>query len=278
MQIARKIIIVAALLTMTLCSWFSLFDARATKLVDDGLQRALVTFGMARALNAVISVVQGTEVAAQPLGVGVTLTPGQLLDPVNDLVETFSSLMMAACIALGVQKMLISIGGHWIVSLLLTVSVLGWGWLYFRQQQPISWLSRTLVILLMIRFAIPLVTIGTDVLSNKYLNAQYKINKQAMNMAPVQINEFKPSASAPKLSKEKNLWEQLKDSVDSAVSKAKEAADVKAHVKKLQKTTEQWTKYIINLIVIFLLQTLIIPVILIWALYTVTRGAFSFQR
>lgn len=276
MQIARKIIIVAALLTMTLCSWFSFFDAPATKLVDDGLQRALVSFGTARALNAVISVGQGTEVAAQPFGVGVTLTPGQLLDPVNDLVENFSSLMMAACIALGVQKMLISIGGHWIVSLFLTVSVLGWAWLYFRQQQPVAWLSRTLVILLMIRFAIPLVTIGTDVLSNKYLNAEYKINQQAMNMAPDQINEFK--SPAPKLSKEKSLWEQLKDSADSALSKTKEAVDVKAHINKLQKTAEQWTKHIINLIVIFLLQTLIIPVILIWALYTIIRGAFAFQR
>ena len=62
-----------------------------------------------------ISVGRGMEVAIQPMGVGVTLAPGQLLNPINDLVENFSSLMMAACIALGAQKILIHIGGHWIV-------------------------------------------------------------------------------------------------------------------------------------------------------------------
>ena len=49
-------------------------------------QRALVTFALARTLNGVISAVQGTELALQPAGVGVTLTPGEILDPVNDLV------------------------------------------------------------------------------------------------------------------------------------------------------------------------------------------------
>jgi hypothetical protein len=64
--------------------------------VDAGLKRALVSFATARALNGVISVVQGTEIVAQPLGVGVTLTPGQLLAPINELVKHFSDLMLAA--------------------------------------------------------------------------------------------------------------------------------------------------------------------------------------
>ena len=42
-------------------------------------QRALITFALARTLNGVISAVQGTELALQPAGVGVTLTPGQIL-------------------------------------------------------------------------------------------------------------------------------------------------------------------------------------------------------
>jgi hypothetical protein len=80
----------------------------------------------ARALNAVISVAQGTEVSLQPLGVGVTLAPGQLLDPVNDLVEKFSDLMLMASVAFGVQKVLISMGGYWLISLLLTFAAIGW--------------------------------------------------------------------------------------------------------------------------------------------------------
>ena len=92
----------------------------------------------------------------------MTLTPGQALDPLNDVVEQFSTLMLAASVAFGVQKILISIGSYWLISLVLTAAALAWTWLYFRQKQAPAWLSRTLVVLLMLRFAVPVVTIGTD--------------------------------------------------------------------------------------------------------------------
>ena len=62
-------------------------DRLAETQYQELFQRALITFALARTLNGVISAVQGTELALQPAGVGVTLTPGQVLDPVNDLVE-----------------------------------------------------------------------------------------------------------------------------------------------------------------------------------------------
>lgn len=276
MQVARKIIVAVALFIMTLCSWSSLLDVPASKLAKEGLERAFVSFATARALNSAISFGQGTEVAIQPMGIGVTLTPGQLLDPINDLVENFSSLMMAACIALGAQIMLIEIGGHWIVSLLLTFSILGWSWFYFREQQPFGWLSRILVVLLMVRFAIPLVTIGTDILSQKYLIAKYKSNQQILKNAPDKVTEYKFSiAKGPENT---GIMAGVKDTVDAVnriLAKAKEAVNVESHYKKLQHAAELWAENIINLIAIFLLQTLIIPVLLIWVLYTIARGAFT---
>jgi hypothetical protein len=275
MQVARKIILVLVLTVLVLSSWLKVLDAHASKLVNEGFKRALVSFGTARALNAAISTVQGTEVAVQPMGVGVTFTPGQLLDPVNDLVENFSSLMMAACIAFGIQKFLISIGSNWFISFLLTISAMGWGWFYLRQQQPFRWLSGLLVILLMIRFAIPVITIGTDLLFKKYLNSEYTANQQAISQASSQVKAFK-SSSAVKV-EDKNWWARAKESALVIVSKSKEAFNFEAHVQKLKQTTENWTEHIINLIVIFLLQTLVIPVLLIWVLYTIARGAFARQ-
>ena len=97
--------------SIVLCSWLAPLDAPAVQQVDAGLKRALVSFATARALNAVISVVQGTELAIQPAGIGLILTPGQVLELINDLIENFSDLMLAACVAFGVQKVLIGIGG-----------------------------------------------------------------------------------------------------------------------------------------------------------------------
>lgn len=272
MQNFRKMIIVLGLIVLVLSSWFQFLDAPASKVVNEGFKRALVSFGTARALNAAISAVQGTEVAVQPMGVGITFTPGQLLDPVNDLVENFSNLMMAACIAFGIQKFLISIGSNWLISCFLTVSAIGWGWFYLRQQQPFRWLSGLLVILLMIRFAIPVITIGTDFLFKKYLNAEYTANQQAISQASSQVKVFKPS-TAVKV-EDKGWWAKAKDSAQVIVSKSKDAFNFEAHVQKLKQTTEIWTEHIINLIVIFLLQTLVIPILLIWVLYSIIRSAF----
>ena len=69
-------------------------DTTSDELADQALRRALVTFAVARTLNGVISVAQGTELAVEPAGVGVILGVGQILDPINDLIERFSSVML----------------------------------------------------------------------------------------------------------------------------------------------------------------------------------------
>jgi hypothetical protein len=210
MKIARRVILTLCMAAVILCSWLAPLDAPATEQVDAGLKRALVSFATARALNGVISVVQGTQFAAQPFGVGVTLTPGQLLAPVNELVKHFADLMLAASVAFGVQKVLIAIGSFWPISLALTVVALGWTWFYFRRQPPSLWLSRILVILLMIRFAIPLITIGTTILSQRFLAADYEANQQAIDMSSGQVAMLNPpvptSADTPGMIEKAKDW------------------------------------------------------------------------
>lgn len=268
LQNVRKIVVITVLLVMTVISWLSILDTSATKLVDEGFKRALVSFASARALNAAISAVQGTEVVVH-LGVGVTLAPGQLLDPVNDLVETFSNLMLAASVAFGMQKFLINIGSHWFISLLLTVTAIGWGWTYLRQQQHFVWLPKLLAILLMIRFAIPVIAIGTDFLFKTYLNAEYTVNQQAISQAPSQVTMFKSSNTAKV--ENSDWWEMAKNRVQAVVSEGKEILDLEARFKKLEQMAEKWTEHIVNLMVIFLLQTMVIPVLLIWILYLMVK-------
>lgn len=268
LQNVRKIVVITVLLVMTVISWLSILDTSATKLVDEGFKRALVRFASARALNAAISAVQGTEVVVH-LGVGVTLAPGQLLDPVNDLVETFSNLMLAASVAFGMQKFLINIGSHWFISLLLTVTAIGWGWTYLRQQQHFVWLPKLLAILLMIRFAIPVIAIGTDFLFKTYLNAEYTVNQQAISQAPSQVTMFKSSNTAKV--ENSDWWEMAKNRVQAVVSEGKEILDLEARFKKLEQMAEKWTEHIVNLMVIFLLQTMVIPVLLIWILYLMVK-------
>ncbi len=264
-QFLRRLGLAALLATVILCSWLAPLDRAASEQVDAGLKRALVSFATARALNAVISVAQGTEVAFEPAGIGMVFTPGQLLDPLNDLVERFSNLMLAASIAFGIQKVFLSIGAHWLASSLLTVVALGWGALHLRPKPVPALLSRLLIVLLMIRFAIPVVTIGTDMLFREFMAADYQSSQQAIDMTSGQITQLNPPGSTTSdvqgaLEKFKGWWSQN--------------ADVKVLFENLKQAAEQSAEHMIKLMAIFLLQTLVIPLFLLWGLYGVARGAF----
>ena len=84
-------IIIALALSYTL-------DVKGKELVDKSFTESVVVFGSAKALNAVISLAQGTELDL-PF---VTVAIGEVLDPINDLIEQFSFVMLASMVSLGI--------------------------------------------------------------------------------------------------------------------------------------------------------------------------------
>lgn len=77
--------------------------------LSDMLKVTLTVYAVLRGLNGVISMAQGTELSIEPMGVGVTLTPGELLDPLNDLIEQVSTVLLLASASIGVQKIVLSL-------------------------------------------------------------------------------------------------------------------------------------------------------------------------
>ena len=276
LQFLRRSFLALAVAAMVACSWLAPLDAVANRQVDAGLKRALISFATARALNAIISVAQGTEVAIEPGGVGVVLTPGQMLEPINDLVEKFSSLMLVASVSFGIQKALIAIGAFWPVSLLLSMTALAWMFFYLRQQRFPSWIAKILVILLMTRFAVPVVTLGSDILFQQFMAADYQSSQQIIDTASGQLSKLHSPAAASTgsvaianegkglLEKFKGWWSQN--------------SEVKWSFEQIQQAAERAIEQIIKLIVIFLLQTLVIPLLLLWGLYGIAKEIFYKPR
>ena len=258
---AKRIVMALVVAIMVACSWLAALESAANRQVDAGLKRALLSFATARALNAVISVAQDTEIAIQPAGVGVILAPGQLLDPVNDLVEQFAHLMLVASVAFGIEKVLISIGAHWLISLSLTATAMGWGYFYLRTPASPLWLKRTLIVLLMTRFAIPLVIIGSDMLFQKFMAADYQASQQVIEGTSSHINSLTPPAGRED--------QAMLDKIRAWVSTN---ADIQSRLDNLKQVAEQATERIIKLIAIFLLQTLLLPTFLLWALWRTIKS------
>ena len=262
MKTRNRWLLLLALLVVLAGAWLRPLDAAATRHVDAGLKRALASFAAARALNAVISVAQGTEVAVQPAGVGVTFTPGQVLDPVNDLVEQFSTLMLAASVSFGVQRALIGVGGYWAVSLLLTVAALGWAGLHWRGRIPPSWLTQLLLGLLLVRFAMPAVALASEAGFQLFLAEEYATGQARIELSTDQFSSL--SAPADPARPEETVAERMKRWWS-------QTADIGQRFEDMKQVATRTVEHIIKLIVVFLLQTLVLPLLLMWALLRLSR-------
>jgi len=246
------------------CPWLPSIERMADGQVDAGLKRAVVSFAAAKSLNAAISVAQGTEIALQPVGVGLTLTIGEALDPLNDLVEQFASLMLTASVAFGVQKALLAIGGQWQVSAAVSAVAVLWALFFLRDRAP-PWLSRALFVLIVIRLAVPAITIGSDWVYERFLADNYRQAQQSLDV--ISANASKTTIQAPAEVKGESLWDKLGRWKDAAAS-----VDVKARLADLQSAVDQATDRIVELMVVFVMQTIVIPIVLLWALFKLAGG------
>jgi len=244
-------------------------------------QRALVTFALARTLNGVISVVQGTELALQPAGVGVTLTPGEILDPVNDLVERFSWIMLGATLSLGIQQVLLDIGQWWIIKTL--VAVLGLTWLWLRLKQPGSGLTissratgalrQTFIIVLLIRFAVPVTLIANEALFDIFLEPRYVNSTKVIEQAGADIQEV----SAKAVVEEDDSGTGLMATLERALSNTTESLDIKSRVDQIKARATDLVEHMIQLSVVFILQTGILPIVFLWLFLHALKRVFRFS-
>lgn len=138
---------------LVLLSWLGLLDEHGVHSSTDALGDATATFAIARGINAVVSFVQEIELGAFGF---VTVEPGQILDPLNDLVERFSWVMVAAMASLGIQLLLIKIGASVEFNALLSAcAVLYVLALWARPPGALSAvLGRLLLVIVFLRFAV----------------------------------------------------------------------------------------------------------------------------
>ena len=264
MESLKRIIAPLLLVAILALSWTSPLDAISTEQVDAGLKRALVTFATARMLNAVISVAQGTDVAIEPAGIGVKFAPGEILDPINDLVEKFSTLMLFASIAFGIQKILITLGGHWAVSATLSAAVVLWSTWHLSGRHIPEWCTKLLLITLVLRFAVPLVTVGSNELFQQFLDNDYKQSQAVLESGAANVMNMAALDAQPQTQENRSLLDRWKEMAPNINFKER-----LAHIKD---SAEQWTEKMINLMVVFLLQTLIFPLLLLWGLASFAKS------
>jgi hypothetical protein len=253
----------AALVAIVLAALGTL-DAWAGREVDAALGRALLAFALARGLNGVISVVQGTQVALQPGGLGLTLSPGEILDPVNDLVEQFSTVMLVASASLGLQKLLLGISAWWPLTLAMALALAGWivlAWRGHGESRMRRWVRALALVLLALRFAVPLAALGSEAAYRVFLAPEFEASSVQLEGARSGLAE---RAAAAEQAAHPPPDESLLDRANRWLDENRETLDIKARLQDLQRMATDATRNVIDLIAVFVLQSVLFPLAFAW--------------
>lgn len=240
-------------------------DTASRGVADAALARSLVTFAIARTLDSAISVAQGTEVAVEPGGVGVNFAPGQALDPINDLVERFSAAMLVATSSLALQGVLLDMVRWWAANLVL---VLAAALALVAIWRP-SWLGsfgtraaiRVLSIVVFVRFAVPVFVLGSNLVFQTFLAADQQAANDALTVTGAQVEalaEASEGTEAP--ASEQSLTQRLEGFIDDSL----QALDARERMRRLADSVSGAVEHMVHLIVIFALQSIILPLVFLW--------------
>lgn len=276
--LARWLLVLLVSVTVLL-STLTPVDRLAEAEYDALFQRALISFALARTLNGVISAVQGTELALQPAGVGVTLTPGQVLDPINDLIERFSWIMLGATLSLGVQQVLLDVGQWWGVKILLAFLGLLWLWVRLRisaRQHPQSvsseqFLFRVFIIVIFVRFAVPVAMIANEGLYRLFLEARYVESTQAIETAGSEIQEANANEEGAEV---EEVESSMLDSLGRMLESTRNSMDFKQKLAYIGERASDLIEHLIQLGVVFILQTGILPIAFLWIFLQIFKQLF----
>ncbi|MGQ9366823.1 hypothetical protein [Azospirillum sp. ST 5-10] len=212
-------------------------------------ERALATFAAARGLNAALSVLASTDVSIVVAQIG----PGQVLDPLDDVVEQFSAVMLGAVAAIAVERLALQIVGDLPALLLLGVPLAGVLALRLGRGTLGTPAGRALLAVLVLATAakvvVPLALLSVETVSRAYLQERYAAAQERIAL-------FAASEPGPEaLTEDGGLLEAMPG-----------RADLEDWVRRIWRDGRAILDAIVALIAIFLVETVLLPLGVAWLL------------
>ena len=278
-SLKRKIVqsIVLAILTVGLLLFpnfkIPLIDTQTEQYFNDAIQKAGIAYATVRVLNASISVIQNSQLQLEPAGVGMSVAVGQVVDPIDDMTERLSDILVTAIASLGIQRLIyemaVSIAPP--VLIFLCVLLLAGLWIFkearFHKFQS-ALLSLTALILVG-RFFLPVSAFINASLYERYFLDDITEARKGLMLVSEELGGFQ-DIELPEI-------DGFSETVKNSTKFLEQAAfEIKKAVLIL---TRNMAKMIENLLTltwlyagIFFIQVIVLPVLMFWFLTKLANG------
>ena len=249
-------------------------DKKANTYFNESISKAGLAYATCRVINASISVIQNSNLQLEPAGVGVSLAIGQALDPIDDMTERLSDVLVTAIVALGIQKLAYEISVSFappVLSILLFILSL----LIWFNNKKIKFFQKTIIkiifIVMIARLCLPISSVANDFLHTHFFEVQISEAEEGLTLSTTGLDEIKAFA-LPEID---GVLGTIKNSSLLLMEKSIEFKNALMSItRNMQNIISNLVKLTTLYVGIFLIQVIILPLLIFWLLIKITNTLF----
>lgn len=253
------------------------WDSNTDKYFRDAITKAGLAYATCRAINASVSIVKESTLQLEPAGIGVSLAIGQVLDPIDDMTERLSDVLVTAITALGIQKLAfeisLTLAPPIFAFFLLIVSLLVWF-----DNERIALLQknllRILVLIAVARFCLPFSSLANDFVYHHFFADQIAQANEELALGSTEFEELK-EFSLPEMD---GFWGTVENSTALLKQKSIQLKDaLLSTVHNMGDMIENLLKLTFLYVGIFIIQVILLPILSFWFLVKIANTFFHQQ-
>lgn len=253
-----------------------LIDEKTDVYFEEVSQRSVSAYAVTRGINAIVSVIKESNVSVSPAGVGINIAAGQVLDPLDDMTERLSSVLVLSIVSIGIQKLTMEIGqlfSFQIIGCLLPLLILP---LWIKSKalgRVVTFAAKIMLILTILRFFLPGSMMLNNVFYTEFLEENIIETKDKLRVISDSGGEL---GQFDAIQYDDGIIDTLNSSLDSMALKM---AEIKKVFNKIENNLGEIINSLLDLTIyymmIFLVQVLFIPVFTLWVTLRLVDNLFK---
>lgn len=267
-------IFIAVVLLFSAGARLPALDATTDAYFREAITKAGVAYATCRVINASVSIIKESSLQLEPAGIGISLAVGQALDPIDDMIERLSDVIVTAITSLGVQKLTyeisVSLAPPLIALCLFALSVLIW----FENARLASLQKLTMQILLLLavaRFCLPISSMANGYVQKHYFEEQISAANNELALGSVELDKLK-DFSLPEI-------DGFLGTIENSASFVKQKSILFKNalvntVSNMGSIIENLLKLTFLYVGIFVIQVIILPLLSFWFLMKTANTLF----
>ncbi|MFT7184645.1 MAG: hypothetical protein ACI84K_000011 [Pseudohongiellaceae bacterium] len=250
-------------------------DAKTDAYFQEAITSAGLAYATTRAINASVSVIKESNLQLEPAGVGVSIAVGQIVDPIDDMTERLSLVLVTAITSLGVQKLAyeisVSLAPQLLAICLFLLSIFIW----CDNKRVVvlqSFLVRGLLIVAIVRFCLPVSSLANEYLYEHHFSDQITQANKTLSFDAAELDSLQ-EFSLPEVN---GFFGTIENSAVFLKRKSNEfKAAVTAVLSRMGEKIDNLLTLTFLYVGVFLIQVIILPLLSFWFLMRLSNAIFQ---